>query len=125
MLEDFVIEHILYDMKAKPTKVRKILSSNLKKYREKLGLSQEKLAEKAKISTMMVKDIEACRTWVSDKTIESLAAALKTDIYRLLMPDTVYEEEINKIIRDDLESITAKIHRDIDATFKNALNLWR
>jgi transcriptional regulator with XRE-family HTH domain len=111
-------------MKAKPTKVRKILSSNLKKYREKLGLSQEKLAESAEISTMMIKDIEACRTWVSDKTLESLAAALKTDIYRLLMPDTVYEEEIKKIIRDDLANITLKIHQDIDTTLKNALNVW-
>jgi len=110
-------------MKAKLTKIRKILSSNLKKYREKLGLSQEKLAEKAEISTMMVKDIEACRTWISDKTLESLATALKTDIYRLLMPDTVYEEEINKTIRNDLESITSKIRKDIDETLKNALKL--
>jgi len=110
-------------MKAKLTKIRKILSFNLKKYREKLSLSQEKLAEKAEISTMMVKDIEACRTWISDKTLESLASALKTDIYRLLMPDTVYEEEINKTIRNDLESITSKIRKDIDETLKNALKL--
>ena len=108
-------------MKAKLTKIRKILSFNLKKYREKLSLSQEKLAEKAEISTMMVKDIEACRTWISDKTLESLASALKTDIYRLLMPDTVYEEEINKTIRNDLESITLKIRKDIDVTLNNAL----
>jgi transcriptional regulator with XRE-family HTH domain len=111
-------------MKAKPTVIRKILSSNLKKYREKLGLSQEKLAENAEISTMMVKDIEACRTWVSDKTLERLASALKTDIYRLLMPDTAYEEEINKAIRNDLESITQKIRQDIDETLKTALKLW-
>jgi len=110
-------------MKAKPTKVRKILSSNLKKYRERLGFSQEKLAENAEISTMMVKDIEACRTWVSDKTIESLATALKTDIYRLLMPETTYEEEINKAIRNDLECITQKIRQDIDVTLKKALKL--
>jgi transcriptional regulator with XRE-family HTH domain len=112
-------------MKAKPTKVRKILSSNLKKYREKVGLSQEKLAENAEISTMMVKDIEACRTWVSDKTLESIADALKIDIYRLLMPETVFEEEINKSIRNDLESITSKIRQDIDVAFKNALNMWK
>jgi transcriptional regulator with XRE-family HTH domain len=111
-------------MKAKPTKVRKILSSNLKKHREKLGFSQEKLAESAEISTMMVKDIEGCRTWVSDKTLESLANALKTDIFRLLMPDTVYEEEISKTIRNDLESITQKIRQDMDITLKNALKLW-
>jgi len=109
-------------MKAKPTKVRKILSSNLKKYRERLGFSQEKLAENAEISTMMVKDVEACRTWVSDKTLDSLAAALKTDIYCLLMPDTVYEEEINKTIRSDLERITLKIRQDIDETLKTLSN---
>ena len=89
-----------------------------------MGFSQEKLAEKAEISTMMVKDIEGCRTWVSDKTLESLATALKTDIYRLLMPDTVYEEEINKTIRNDFESIIQKISQDIDITLKNALKLW-
>jgi transcriptional regulator with XRE-family HTH domain len=110
-------------MKAKLTKVRKILSANLKKYREKLGLSQEKLAEKAKISTMMVKDIEACRTWISDKTLESLATALETDIYRLLMPDTAYEEEINKATRSDLETIVQKIRQNVDLTLKNTLKL--
>jgi hypothetical protein len=52
--------------------------------------------------------------------LESLAAALKTDIYRLLMPDTAYEEEINKAIRNDLESITLKIRQDIDIILKNA-----
>ncbi|MDR0321591.1 MAG: helix-turn-helix domain-containing protein [Treponema sp.] len=94
-----------------------------KKHREKLELSQEKPAEKANISTMMVKDIEACRTWISDKTLESLANALKTDIYRLLMPDTVYEEETNRTIRNDLEIIAPKIRQNIDVTLKNALKL--
>jgi len=112
-------------MKAKPTKARKILSFNLKKYREKLGLSQEKLAENAEISTMMVKDIEACRTWISDKTLESLAIALKTDIYRLLMPDTVHEEEINKAVRNDLQNITLKIRHDIDVILKDALKFLK
>ena len=110
-------------MKKKLTTARKILSSNLKKHRKKMGFSQEKLAEDAEISTMMVKDIEACRTWVSDKTLENIATALKTDIYCLLMPDTVYEEEINRIIRNDLESITQKIRKNIDLTLKNALDL--
>jgi hypothetical protein len=72
---------------------------------------------------MMVKDIEACRTWISDKTLESLATALKTDIYRLLMPDTAYEEEINKAIRSDLETITQKIRQSVDITLKNTLKL--
>jgi len=110
-------------MRAKPTIVRKILAFNLKKYREKLGISQEKLAENAEISTMMVKDIEACRTWISDKTLENLATALKTDFYHLFMPDTVYEEEINKAIRNNIESITRKISQDVDSILKNNLKL--
>ena len=39
------------------------------------------------------------------------------------MPDTVYKEEIKKIIRNDLENITLKIRKDIDVTIKNALKL--
>jgi len=104
--------------------IRKILSLNLKKHRDKLGLSQEKLAESAEISTMMVKDIEGCRTWVSDKTLHSLALALKTDVYRLLMPDTIHEEEIYQSIHNDLEHMTQKIRKDVDINLKNALKLW-
>ncbi len=124
MRESFAINHILFDMKETASNAKKILSSNLKKHREKLGLSQEKLAENAEISTMMVKDIEGCRTWVSDKTLESLAAALKTDIYRLLMPDTAFEDEISRTLRNDLENIILKIRSDIDATLQNTLKLW-
>ena len=112
-------------MKESPNEIRKILSSNLKKHREKLGLSQEKLAENAEISTMMVKDIEGCRTWVSDRTLISLAAALKTDIFRLLMPDNVYNDEIYQSVQKDLESISQKIRQDIDINLKNALELWK
>ena len=107
-----------------PKELRKILSINIKKHREKLGLSQEKLAENAKISTMMIKDIEGCRTWVSDKTLISLSNALKTDIYRLLMPDTAFNDEILKTIMNDLDVITHKIREDVDINLKNIIKLW-
>jgi transcriptional regulator with XRE-family HTH domain len=104
--------------------IRKVLSLNIKKHREKLGLSQEKLAEIAEISTMMIKDIEGCRTWVSDKTLVSLASALKTDIYRLLMPDTLPEDEIFRTVHNDLEVISQKILVDIEKSLKQAIKLW-
>jgi transcriptional regulator with XRE-family HTH domain len=103
---------------------RKILSINIKNHREKLGLSQEKLAENAEISTMMIKDIEGCRTWVSDKTLISLASALKTDIYRLFMPDTLPEEEIYRAVQNDLEVISQKILADIENNLKKTVKLW-
>ena len=97
---------------------------NIKKRRELLGISQERLAEYAEISSNMVKDIEGCRTWVSDKTLIKLADALKTDIYRLFVPAELYEKEIYKNTRDDLVQILQKIKKDIDSDFEQALKMW-
>ena len=120
----FIIYHTLYAMKEKKIDIKKILSVNLKKHREKLGITQEELAENAEISTMMVKDIEGCRTWISDKTLISLASALKTDVYRLLMPDTLPEEEIYKSVQKDIEALSRKILHDVENNLKSAKKLW-
>jgi len=111
-------------MKKKPIDIRKTLSVNIKRHRELLGLSQEKLAEKATISANMVRDIEGCRTWVSDTTLKNIAAALETDIYRLFMPETVSEAENYRTVLLDLTKTFKKLHSDFDTTLENALNLW-
>jgi ribosome-binding protein aMBF1 (putative translation factor) len=61
----------------KSPNLRKILAVNIKKQREKLGITQEHLAEKADISAAMMNDIEGCRTWISDKTLKNLSSVLK------------------------------------------------
>jgi len=104
--------------------LRKTLSMNIKKRRELLGISQERLAEYAEISSNMVKDIEGCRTWISDKTLIKLADALETDIYRLFVPAELYEKEIYNNVRDDLVQILQKIKKDIDLDFEQALTMW-
>jgi transcriptional regulator with XRE-family HTH domain len=68
--------------------LRKVLSSNIKKYRAVEGISQEKLAERTGLSDQLIKDIEGFRSWVSDKTIIKLARALKVEAYQLLYPQT-------------------------------------
>ena len=108
----------------KTLNLRKILSKNIKKHRELLGMSQEKLAENANLSTMMIKDIEGCRTWVSDKTLINLAYTLNTDIYRLFMPETISDEEIYKTVLLDLVNATRKIKKDVEIDLENTLNLW-
>ena len=104
--------------------LRKILSINIKKHRELLRLSQEKLAETAGISSMMIKDIEGCRTWVSERTLTNLASALKTDSYRLLMPETIYENELYRTVLTDLEKTAQNIKEDIETNINKALKLW-
>lgn len=66
--------------------LRKVLSANIKKYRSIEGISQEKLAERTDLSEQLIKDIEGCRSWVSDKTVVKLAIALKIEVYQLLYP---------------------------------------
>jgi len=111
-------------MKKKRLDLRKRLSANIKKHRELLGFSQEKLAEKAGISANMVRDIEGCRTWVSDKTLINLAEALKTDIYRLFMPETIQEEENYRTVLLDLTKTFEKLRTDFESNMENALKLW-
>jgi transcriptional regulator with XRE-family HTH domain len=73
-------------MKEKKPEVCHILAANLKKQRNLLGLSQEKLAEMAGLSWQTINSIEGLRTWVSGTTLESLAEALKVEPYQLLLP---------------------------------------
>jgi len=96
----------------------------IKKHRELLGFSQEKLAEKAGISSNLVRDMECCRTWVSDKTLINIAEALKTDTYRLLMPENIQEDENYRTVLLDLTKTFEKLKIDFDLNLENALKLW-
>jgi transcriptional regulator with XRE-family HTH domain len=66
--------------------LRKILSQNIRNARSALHISQAKLAEFAEISVPYMVDIEYCKTWVSDKTLANIAAALNMKAYELLIP---------------------------------------
>ena len=89
-----------------------------------MGLSQEKLSEKAGISSNMVRDIEGCRTWVSDNTLKNIAAAFETDIYRLFMPENIDEEENYRTVLPDLIKTFKKLRIDFDTSMENTLKLW-
>jgi len=114
----------MYDnisMKGKKPDLRWILAANLKRHRKTLRLSQEKLAEMADLSWQTVNSIECNRTWVSDKTLESLANALKIDTFQLLLPI----EDINSKAISSEEAIKKllKIKRAFDDSFNEIVNL--
>ena len=62
------------------------LAENLKRIRKARKLTQFELAEKADISEGMVKSIEICHAWPSEKTLLQISKALETDIYHFFMP---------------------------------------
>jgi transcriptional regulator with XRE-family HTH domain len=110
-------------MEEKKTGLRRILAENLKEHRKALGLSQEKLAEIAGLSWQTVNSIECHRTWVSDKTLENLADALKIDTFQLLLP---VEDIDNKIISSE-EAVKklVKLKRAFDDSFNQIVTLTR
>ena len=93
-IDDYHIR--IYIMKDKTETLRKTLSANIKKHREFLGITQEKLAEKAGISANMINDIEGCRSWISDKTLVNIASALQVETYCLFIPISLSDTEIDK-----------------------------
>ena len=76
-------------MKADPEPIRRVLAENIRKHRKNFGYSQEKLAEKAGLSSQTLNDIEGCRRWVSAATMTKLANALHIAEYQLLVPENI------------------------------------
>jgi len=92
---------------------KELLAANIKVKRKELGFTQEKLAELVDVSYQMVHDIEGCRTWVSDKTLQGLSKALEVEIYELLCPppkniannhfNPHLVEQLHKTIKSDID----------------------
>ncbi len=65
----------------------KVFSSNLKKYRTALGISQESFAEKAGLHRTYISAIECGKRSISLDNIQKIADALKIDTYLLFVEE--------------------------------------
>jgi transcriptional regulator with XRE-family HTH domain len=105
-----------------PNDLRRTLSLNIKKQRKILGLTQEKLAEVADLSSQTINDIEGCRMWVSDKTILKLAKVLHTDAYLLFKPVTAVKASVSGVANSDdfILELEGKIIKFVKQQFDEA-----
>jgi transcriptional regulator with XRE-family HTH domain len=86
--------------------------------RNKLGISQEKLAELTGLSIQTINGIEGCRTWVSDKTLIVLADALGVEVFQLLMPGAERAvQSRDRLFSGLLRMLKQDIETDLDARF--------
>ena len=77
--------------------IREIFSQNLKYYRIKSNISQEKLGEKVDLSDKYISDLERQLYDPSLKTIDSIAKALNIETYLLLKYDETHKDIPNRI----------------------------
>ena len=77
--------------------IRSIIAGNVKKYRKLRQLTQESLAELADVSNTYIANIECGQTWISDRTLEKIAAALHIEEYLLFIPEESNTTDMNSI----------------------------
>jgi transcriptional regulator with XRE-family HTH domain len=99
----------------KMLQIKELLSLNIKTLRKKWGYSQEKLAEYTSLSAQTISDIEGCRTWVSDKSLESLAKVLNVDVFQLFLPpDEENGDNPKANLYNRLSKLKISMKEDID-----------
>jgi transcriptional regulator with XRE-family HTH domain len=89
------------------TSLRHLLANNMKENRQKLGLSQAKLAEKANLSTQYIAMIELTRKFPSPENLERIAVALEIDAPELFsMPPSPAGtlKKLHQAVLADLEN---------------------
>ncbi|MBR6142680.1 MAG: helix-turn-helix transcriptional regulator [Treponema sp.] len=94
--------------------LRQNLSANIKMYRKRLSLTQEKLAEKSELSSQTINDIEGCRTWVSDKSLVKISEVLYTTPSDLLLSQ-VDEIENSPLSDKDLLRLKSNLSMSFEA----------
>lgn len=72
----------------------KVFSTNVKRYRISLGLSQEQFAEKCGLHRTYISSIERFQRNVSLENIQKISSALGVEAYRLFMEDNIDDNDI-------------------------------
>ena len=88
------------------TKLRKLLSFNIKKRRQILGISQIQLAEKIGTSTQYIGQIEQNKKFPSPEMLERIAEALEVDSPQLFSMETYSQNAILQFrayLKDNME----------------------
>jgi len=90
--------------------IRNILARNIKENRRKNGFSQDKLAEKAGISTPFVAMIEVSRKFPTPDVLDRIANALNIKTWQLFAVQPSLGEEMERLHMDiikDIEQVVA------------------
>jgi len=98
----------------------KVLSGNIKLYRERYNLTQAELAEKINISINFLSDIETGKKWASPITLVKLADAFSIEVYELLKPVNILPDNVDIILKKYTEDIYTAI-KEVNKIYSSKL----
>jgi len=100
-------------------KIREILACNMKIYRDKLGITQPELAERANISTNFIGMIEQKRKFPSPEMLDRIAAAMGIESFELFSPPASPQAELKKLHEEILGDLNRAISEAVSKAMKN------
>jgi len=103
-------------MAKKKLGIREILALNLKENRQRCGLTQEKLAEKAGISANYLSMVEISKKFPTPEMLDRLANALDIETFQLFDASSTAEGALLHLERSIITKITLVIKDTIKET---------
>lgn len=70
----------------------KVFGTNLRTYRNKLGVSQEKFAEMCGLHRTYISDVERFKRSIALENVQKIADALGVETYKLFMKGQEYND---------------------------------
>jgi len=101
--------------------LKKILSTNIKKYRQRRNWSQFALAAKINISTNFLADIEAGNTWVSAQTLIKLSQAFDIEAFELIKPENAVIDGKNLQENEKKKAELSNFSQDLTVVLQESL----
>jgi transcriptional regulator with XRE-family HTH domain len=98
--------------------IRETLGASIRKYRKRLALSQERLAQKLDIATNFLCDIENGRKWVSSSTLSKLTETLDVDAHELFSRESNLPLEVRDILKEYTEDALDKVDKSLEELIK-------
>ena len=104
--------------------VRQVLALNLKKNRQKCGLTQEKLAEKAGISAHYLAMVEVSKKFPTPEMLDKLAQALDINTVQLFDFSATPEGALLHLEQSIISNIEHIVNVTIKQTLSNELKSY-
>jgi transcriptional regulator with XRE-family HTH domain len=113
--------YIVYEAKVLMN-LRELLAYNMKENRNKLGLSQARLAERSGLSTQYIAMIELARKFPSPEMLEHIASALEIDPPELFSIQ-IAEAQIRKFKKTVLSDIEKAVSGAVKQVIERNLEI--
>jgi len=99
-------------------KIREILAQNMKTHRQRLGITQPELAERANISTNFIGMIEQKRKFPAPEMLDRIAAAMDIETHELFAVPVSPESELKKLHKEILIDLNRVITEAVGKAIK-------